>query len=106
MNTMSHDVRAIYDRILVVAKAIAPFTEDPNQLSIHLRRKTVFAGVTPRKDALILTIKSTTDIRSKRIHKRQQASAQRWHLEVRLDDPRQIDAELKSWLRSAMELSA
>jgi hypothetical protein len=66
----------------------------------------VFAGVTPRKDALILTIKSDTDIRSKRFFKRQQASARRWHLEIRLDDPKQVDRELKSWLKDAMELSS
>jgi len=105
MTAMSSEVRAIYDRILAAAKAIAPISEDPNQSSIHLKRKTVFAGVAPRKNALILTIKSTTDIRSRRIFKRQQASPNRWHLELRLDDPNQVDAELKSWLRAAMALS-
>jgi hypothetical protein len=106
MTRMTPETRAIYDRILAAARSIAPITEDPNQSSIHLRRKTVFAGVAPRKDALILTIKSASDIRSRRVFKRQQASAKRWHIEVRLTDPKQVDAELKSWLRAAMELSA
>ena len=66
MTRMTPEVRAIYERLLSVARAIGPFTEDPNQSSIHLRCGTVFAGVTPRKDALILTIKSDADIRSKR----------------------------------------
>ena len=51
-------------------------------------------------------MKSSTDIKSPRIFKREQASANRWHLEVRLADPQQIDAELKSWLKAAMELAA
>jgi hypothetical protein len=33
-------------------------------------------------------------------------SANRWHLEIRLDDPKQVDRELKSWLADAMRLSA
>jgi hypothetical protein len=106
MTAMTAQTRAIYDRLLAAARSIAPVVEDPNQSSIHLRRKTVFAGVTPRKDALILTIKSESDIRSRRIVKRQHASARRWHLEVRLEDPKQVDAELKSWLKAAMAISA
>jgi hypothetical protein len=82
-----------------------PFKEDPKKTSIHLTRRTAFAGIATRKDALILTIKSAADIRSPRIVKREQASANRWHLEVRLDDPAQVDRELKSWLRDAMQLS-
>jgi len=103
---MTPEVRAIYQALLGAARAIGPFKEDPNQSSIHLRCGTVFAGVTPRKDALILTIKSEADIRSKRISKRQQASAHRWHLEIRLDDPKQVDAQLKAWLKDAMALSS
>jgi hypothetical protein len=106
MTKMTPEVRAIYQEILRAARAAGSFEADPNQSSIHLRRGTVFAGVTPRKDALILTIKSDTDIRSKRIFKRQQASARRWHLEIRLDDPKQVDRQLKGWLKSAMALSS
>ena len=106
MVTMTPPVRAIYQRLLSAAKAIGPFTEDPKKTSIHLTRRSAFAGIATRKNALILTIKSATDIKSPRIFKREQASANRWHLELRLEDPKQIDAELKSWLKAAMELAA
>jgi hypothetical protein len=106
MTRMTPEVRAIYERILSAARAVGPFTEDPNTSSIHLRCGTVFAGVTPRKDALILTIKSDADIRSKRIFKRQRASAHRWHLEIRLSDPKQVDRQLEAWLKDAMALSS
>ena len=33
------------------------------------------------------------------------ASAHRWHLEVRLEDPDEVDAELVGWLRDGYELS-
>lgn len=98
-------VRAIYDRILAAASAFGPVIEKPNTGSIHLTRKTAFAGVTTRKDRLILTLKADREIRSRRFRKRDQASVNRWHLELHLDDPEQVDRELKTWLKSAYELS-
>ncbi len=98
-------VRAIYDRITRAARAAADFREEPKKTSIHLARKSAFAGIATRKDALILTIKSATDIRSPRITRREQTSANRWHLEVRLDHPNQVDAQLESWLKKAIALA-
>ena len=54
----------------------------------------------------VRAITTATDIKSHRIFKREQASANRWHLELRLEDPKQVDAELKSWLKAAMELAS
>ena len=105
MVTMTPPLRAIYKRLLATARTIGPFDEDPKKTSIHLTRRTAFAGIATRKNALILTIKATADIKSPRIFRREQASANRWHLEVRLEDPKQIDAELKSWLKAAMDIS-
>ena len=102
---MSTKVAEIYQHILTAAESIGPFREEPKKTSIHLVRKSAFAGIATRKDALVLTIKSARDIRSKRIIRREQASANRWHLEIRLDDPKQVDGELKSWLADAMRLS-
>ena len=103
--TMTPAQRAIYMRLLKAARTVGPFTEDPKKTSIHLTRKSAFAGVATRKDALQLTIKTASDIRSPRIVKREQASAHRWHLEVRLESPKEVDRELTSWLKDAMALS-
>jgi len=105
MVTMTASQRTIYARLLKAARTLGPFTEEPKKTSIHLTRKTAFAGVATRKDALQLTIKSASDIRSPRIVKRQHASANRWHLEVRLERPTDVDRELTLWLKKAMELS-
>jgi hypothetical protein len=75
-------------------------------LSVHLTRRTAFAGVATRKDAVVLTLKSPTDIRSRRIATHEQSSANRWHLEVRLTDPSDIDAELIRWMKRSYEMSA
>ncbi|MGZ5492692.1 MAG: DUF5655 domain-containing protein [Thermoanaerobaculia bacterium] len=99
-------VRRIYDRIIAAAKKFGPFHEEPKKTSIHLLNKTAFGGVATRKDALILTIKSDRDLNNERVARRNRASANRWHLEVRLSDPSDVDNELKAWLKKAYELSA
>ena len=99
-------VRATYDRLIEVARAFGPVTEDPKKTSIHLVRHAAFAGVAMRRSSLILTLKSARDIRSRRIQKREQTSANRWHLEVRLEKPTDIDRQVATWLRSAYELAA
>ncbi|HJQ40343.1 MAG TPA: DUF5655 domain-containing protein [Thermoanaerobaculia bacterium] len=98
-------LRGIYDQVLRVAKTFGPVEEDPKKTSIHLVRRTAFAGVATRRDALVLTLKSDRNIADARIHKAEQASAHRWHLEVRLKDVADVDAQLKGWLQSAYELA-
>lgn len=98
-------VRAIYQKILTAARANGPFVEDPKKTSIHLARKTAFVGVATRNNALLLTVKSDRDIRSPRIEKREHTSANRWHLVVRLEDPRDVDPEIKGWLKNAFALA-
>ena len=50
-------------------------------------------------------IKSDREISSPRIHKSEQTSAQRFHHEVKLTSPAEVDSELVKWLKDAYELS-
>jgi hypothetical protein len=99
------EVEATYAAILNAAKKFGPVKEEAKKTSIHLVRKSAFAGVATRKTALILTLKSDSDISSERIAKRERASANRWHLETRLEKPGQVDREIVAWLRKAYELA-
>jgi hypothetical protein len=98
-------VLATYRRVLDVARALGPVTEEAKKTSIHLLRHTAFAGVATRRSSLILTLKSATDIRSSRVVKREQTSTNRWHVEIRLAAPAQVDRQLIAWLRAAYELA-
>jgi hypothetical protein len=98
-------VHATYQRLVDVARKLGPVTEEAKKTSIHLVRHAAFAGVATRRSSLILTLKSATDIRSPRIEKREQASANRWHIEVRLEKPAQVDRQLAAWLKAAYELA-
>jgi hypothetical protein len=99
------EVKATYAAILNAAKKLGPVKEEAKKTSIHLVRKSAFAGVATRRTALILTLKSDTDVASKRIGKREQASANRWHLEIKLEEPKQVDREVLGWIENAYALA-
>jgi hypothetical protein len=99
------EVKAIYGAILKAAHKLGPVCEDPKKTSIHLVRRTAFAGIATRKSALILTLKAAADMPSKRILKREQVSANRWHVEIKLEKQGDVDRELVGWLKNAYDLA-
>lgn len=111
MNVESHfaksapEVLATYQRLLEAARALGPVVEEPKKTSIHLVARTAFAGVATRRSSLILTLKSAKDIRNARIEKREQTSAHRWHVDIRLERPSDVDRQLTVWLNAAYELA-
>jgi Domain of unknown function (DUF5655) len=98
-------LRAIYDRLVAVADGFGPVVQDPKKTSIHLNRRTAFAGVAVRKDCLVLTVKLDRPLQSKRVFKSEQTSAKRYHHEVKLAAVADVDAELTGWLKAAYDLS-
>jgi hypothetical protein len=99
-------VASIYDALAKAASKLGPFKAEAKKTSIHFVRSSAFAGVATRKTSLVLTLKAASDIKSPRVTKHEQVSASRWHLELRLESPRDVDAELKAWLKNAYEISA
>jgi hypothetical protein len=99
------EVLATYRRLLEAARALGPVVEEPKKTSIHLVARTAFAGVATRRSSLILTLKSAKDIRNPRVAKREQTSAHRWHVDIRLERPSDVDRQLTTWLNAAYELA-
>ena len=100
------NVRATYDAILRASQKLGPVVVEAKKTSIHLVRQTAFAGITTRKDALILTVKAAAAIKSPRIHRAERISANRWHVEFRLGTPADVDGDVRTWLKEAYELAA
>jgi len=98
-------VRQIYDALLKHSRKFGTVIEEPKKTSIHLVHKSAFAGVATRRSALILTLKSDHDLDSPRIHKSEQASARRFHHEVKLTSLNEVDAELIRWLKEGYDVS-
>ena len=99
------EVHLTYRRVLEAAREAGPVVEEPKKTSIHLVARTAFAGVATRRSSLVLTLKSSKDIRSPRIEKREQVSAHRWHVEIRLAKRSDVDRELTRWLGASYKLA-
>jgi len=97
-------VRSIYDRLLETLRTIGPFQEEPKKTSLHLVHTVGFAGVHPRKSYLLLNLRTDHPIKSQRITKTEQVSKSRFHNEVKLASPGDIDEELLGWLKDAYRL--
>ncbi len=91
-------VRATYDAILEASQTLGPVVVEPKKTSIHLVRRTAFAGIAARKDSLILTVKSATEILGARVHRTEQTSPNRWHVEIRMASPKEIARQERGWL--------
>ncbi|MFO1184311.1 MAG: DUF5655 domain-containing protein [Bauldia sp.] len=98
-------VRAIYDAVLKAAKRFGPVRAEEKKTSIHLVAKTGFAGVHPRKSALLLNIRSAAPIGDKRFRKVEQVSANRYHNEMLLTSAAEVDDQVVAWLKAAYDLS-
>ncbi len=94
----------LYRALLASVKKIGPFEEQVKKTSVHLARKSAFVGVHPRKEYLLLTVKAEQPLKNPRIFKSEQVSKNRWHLEMKLTDLSELDAETLKLIRTAYDL--
>ena len=98
-------VLTVYEAILKRAEALGPCTAEPKKTSIHLVRKTGFAGVHPQKAALVLNVRLARALPEGSRWKSEQVSKSRWHHEIKLTAPKDVDREVIAFLREAYELA-
>ena len=96
--------RELYRHLLKRMKALGPFEIETKKTSVHFVRESAFAGVHPRKQFLILTIKAAGPIDSQRIVKAEQVSRNRWHLDVKIANAQDADDDVLAWLKRAYDL--
>jgi Domain of unknown function (DUF5655) len=101
LSAASPVARVLYEELLHALAPLGTFETEVKKTSIHLVRSSAFAGVHPRKQHLLITIKAAAPIPSGRIVKTEQVSKNRWHLDVNVAVAGDIDAELLGWLRAA-----
>lgn len=101
-------VRQIYDRLVDALADLGPVGEDAKKTSIHLTAGeggTAFAGVHPRRAGILLNVRTAAPIRSPRVRKLEQVSRSRFHNEILIASPGEVDAELAGWLGEAYALA-
>jgi hypothetical protein len=104
LTSASPIARELYARLIAAIAPIGTWREEVKKTSIHLARSSAFLGVHPRKEHLLVTVKSDKAIKNRRIVKAEQVSANRWHLELKIAAPSEIDKEFLTWVRHAYEL--
>ena len=96
----------MYRALLLFCHDLGPFSVEEKKTSVHLVRKSAFAGVHPRRKHLVFTVKSASAIRNDRIFKSEQVSKSRWHHEIKLIDRADLNPELLGWLQDGYDISA
>ncbi len=95
----------IYAKLLEVLKQLGSFEVEPKQASLHLTNGRAFLGVHARKAGLLLNIVTSEALTSDRFQRTEQISAHRWHNEIIISAPEEIDQELVAWLAQAYALT-
>lgn len=76
-----------------------------NASSFHVAHGRAFLGIHPRRGGILVNIVLDRQLDAARVHRAERVSANRWHNEVILRDPEQIDSELLGWIREGYALT-
>jgi hypothetical protein len=95
----------LYAQVLAIVEDLGECKVEVKQTSLHVVHGRAFLGIHPRKDGLLLNLVTTEPLRSDRLKKVDQVSANRWHNEVLVSSELDIDAQLRRWLKAAYRLT-
>jgi hypothetical protein len=98
--------QAVYGRLMTALAKIGPYKVEEKKTSLHITRGRAFAGVHPRATGLVLNLVFDKPVKHARVHKSEQVSANRYHVEFKLQDPAEVDAQLVGWIKQAYTLAA
>jgi hypothetical protein len=99
-------VRAIVEALIARTMALPGVAVDPKGTCVHLNHRIAFAGLHPRKSALLLNLRTSAPIESRRVRKVERASANRYHNEMLIESSDALDEELMGWIAQAYALAA
>lgn len=98
--------QATYAKVISAVGKLGPFEVEEKKTSLHLTNGRAFAGVHPRANGIILNLVFDGPLKNARVHKSEQVSANRHHVEFKLEDPAEVDSELVAWIKRAYSLTA
>ncbi len=97
-------VAKMYSKLIKELQKFGPLKIEPKKTSIHLGNRFGFAGVYTRSNYINLEVHLNYPLKSKRVSKIEQASANRFHHTIKIDSVEDINKELLGWLKEAYEL--
>ena len=84
---------------------LGPFKVEEKKTSLHLTHGRAFAGVHPRATGIVLNLVFDSALKHARVHKSEQVSANRYHVEFKVENAADIDAQLVGWIKRAYALT-
>ncbi|HYJ34501.1 MAG TPA: DUF5655 domain-containing protein [Candidatus Binatia bacterium] len=97
--------QATYAKVMAAVRKLGPVEVEEKKTSLHLTHGRAFAGVHPRAYGILLNLVFDAPLKSARVHRSEQVSANRHHVEFKLEDPADVDAELCAWIKRAYSLT-
>lgn len=95
----------IYEALLKALKAMGPFEVEVKKTSIHITHGRAFLGVHPRKAGLLLNIVTDQQLDDASMKKVEKVSANRYHNEILLTSPDELDDSVLQYIRQAYALT-
>jgi hypothetical protein len=97
---------AVYDALIKQISSLDGWELQEKTSSFHVVRRAAFLGIHPRRGGILVNIVLATKVDSARVRSAERVSSNRWHNEVILMDPSDVDAELLAWIREGHALAA
>ena len=97
--------QSTYAKVIAELGKLGPFEIEEKKTSLHLTHGRAFAGVHPRAKGIILNLVLDAPLKNARVHKCEQVSANRHHVEFKLEGPAEVDAQLVGWMKKAYSLT-
>ncbi|HZI89039.1 MAG TPA: DUF5655 domain-containing protein [Candidatus Polarisedimenticolia bacterium] len=97
--------QSTYTKVIAAVRKLGPFEVEEKKTSLHLTHGRAFAGVHPRAKGILLNLVLDAPLKDARVHKSEQVSANRHHVEFKLEDPADVDSQLVTWIKRAYALT-
>jgi len=97
--------KKVYAALLRSLQGMGPFRMEPKATSLHVVNGRAFLGLHYRKDGLLLNVVLDRPLKSARLTKSEQVSRSRYHHEVLIRDPSDLDEQLLGWIGEAHRLT-
>lgn len=95
----------LFDEVVGYAASLGPVDVQEKATSFHVAHGRAFLGIHPRRGGIVVNVVLEYRLEDPRVLRAEQVSARRWHNEVLLTDPDQLDDLLRAWIGEAFALT-
>lgn len=96
---------AIYSALSAALDGVGPHNVEVKKTSLHVTRRRAFLGVHPRAAGMLVNVVLERELTGERVARTDHVSRNRWHNEILLAPPGDVDSELTSWIAEAYSLA-